>query len=322
MTPLEALIRQTIAETGPMPLSAFMALCLTDPDHGVYTSGQPIGADGDFTTAPEISQVFGELIGLWAADLWRHLGSPSPFRLVELGPGRGLLMADAWRATAKVPGFHEAARVELVEVSPALRAEQSRRVPQAQHCDGLEPGPPGVVIANEFFDALPIDQLNATGERRTICIAPDGRLGWSFPDSDVSKEVRPLPFALPEDCALLVIDYGDWTIGRDTLQALKRHTRVDALAEPGLADLTSHVDFSSLVAAFANHNPFGLVTQSAFLRALGVDLRTAQLARANPAKAADIHAASRRLTHADEMGHLFKVLALLPCDWPPPAGFA
>ncbi len=312
-----------------MRLADYMARC----NAHYYATRIPFGVEGDFITAPDISQVFGELIGLWATDLWQRAGAPNPFNLVELGPGRGTLMQDALRATAKVPGFHEAARVQFVETSPILQAEQQQRVPQATHAQDIAAisGPyPSIFIANEFFDALPIDQK--IGPHWRTVIVEGNRLSWS-----AAADSRTLEYAAAgaELCAsvarkiaqssgaLLIIDYGGYDIIGDSLQAMKAHGFADALDEPGEADLTAHVDFKPLAdAAFAagctSHGP---VTQGTFLRALGLDLRSAQLARANPARADDILARAARLADPDQMGELFKVMSITSAQWPKPAGF-
>jgi NADH dehydrogenase [ubiquinone] 1 alpha subcomplex assembly factor 7 len=322
MSPLAALIHADIAAHGPMLLSRYWQLCLAHPEHGYYRKQVPIGAAGDFTTAPEISQMFGELIGLWLADLWQRAGAPDPINLIELGPGRGTLMADAWRATKAVPGFHAAARVHFVETSPALRAEQAKRVPHATWHEALPVDlSPALIVANEFFDALPIEQVNAADTARRV-LSDGAQLRWSFPDEHVVREVRPLSMALPARAVLLAIDYGADAVDRDTLQAVRGHRFVDPLDDPGDADLTSHVDFGALAAAFPKAVAYGPASQGQFLRALGLDMRLAQLVRANPALAEPLRVAAARLSEPDQMGSLFKAMALCQGDWPEPLGFA
>jgi SAM-dependent MidA family methyltransferase len=313
--------------------------------HGYYVTRDPFGARGDFTTAPEISQMFGELIGLWAAELWRLMGSPGQLRLIELGPGRGTLMADVLRAGRIVPDFLQALSVHLIETSPVLRARQQEtlsggRVQIAWHEDfGDLPDGPAIVIANEFFDALPITQFVRTEQgwhERLIGLDANGQLAFGLapeprqelPASGNVGDVLEWPALAVEIVAAiarrlaahggaaLLIDYGySGPAFGDTLQAMKGHGFVDPLADPGDADLTAHVDFARLAEAArsggaAVHGP---VRQGDFLRALGIDMRAKALqARASPAQAADIAGALRRLTGAgrEDMGRLFKTLAL------------
>jgi NADH dehydrogenase [ubiquinone] 1 alpha subcomplex assembly factor 7 len=347
MTPLKQRIIAEIRARGPMPIERFMALALTDPDHGYYTTQLALGADGDFITAPEISQVFGELIGLWAADLWQRAGAPTAFRLIELGAGRGTLMADALRATARIPGF--APSVSLVEVSQRLRTEQAARVPQATWFDTVEAAladdaRPAIVIANEFFDAMPIRQIISTDsgwqercvgvdQERTALVWTTGPACEGPADDPVGtiREAAPQAKAIISAIAvhlasvggaLLILDYGPAQSGPgDTLQAVRAHRPLDPLAEPGLADLTAHVDFQVLAEAAAPLVVHGPTPQGSFLRQLGLDMRTDALARANPSQRAALYAASRRLSHPDAMGLLFKAMALRSAHWPTPAGF-
>jgi NADH dehydrogenase [ubiquinone] 1 alpha subcomplex assembly factor 7 len=326
---LEADIIAHIQAHGPMTLSDYMARC----NAHYYATRSPFGADGDFITAPDISQVFGELIGLWAADLWQRAGSPAPFNLVELGPGRGTLMQDALRATAKVPGFHHAMRVHFVETSPILRDEQMQRVPQAQSLFDirvLKNRYPAIIIANEFFDALPIDQQCGTALRQIDW--DQGQLVWTLPTDSRTLEYATASVDICRHLSLhcashggafLVIDYGGYDIIGDTLQAVKAHKFANPLSAPGETDLTAHVDFKLLAdtASGAGCLSYGPVTQGAFLRALGLDLRTAQLARANPARGEMIFTASARLADPDQMGELFKVMCITSTSFPKPAGF-
>ena len=348
MTPLRERLAREIAATGPIPVSRYMAECLVH----YYATRDPLGRVGDFTTAPEISQVFGELIGLWLADLWLRAGAPDAFRLAVIGPGRGTLMADLWRATARVPGFHAAARVHLVETSPALRAEQAKRVPHADWHDRLDDVPgdvPLLLVANEFFDALPIRQLvrTETGWRERMVGHAEGRffacagptaldilVPPQFANAPVGSiyELAPAGTAIAAEIgarlasqggAALVIDYGHAgpALG-DTLQAVKAHAFADPFADPGEADLTAHVDFTTLARAAAPAVAYGPVTQGALLTALGIAQRTAALAaRATPAQAELLRSGTDRLVRDDAMGSLFKALALTGPIWPKPAGF-
>jgi NADH dehydrogenase [ubiquinone] 1 alpha subcomplex assembly factor 7 len=326
---LKADIIAQIKAHGPMLLSEYMACC----NAHYYATRIPFGAQGDFITAPEITQVFGELIGLWAADMWQRAGAPSPFNLVELGPGRGTLMQDALRATAKVPGFHDAMQVHFIETSPILRDEQKKRVPHAKQAfdfKAIGTKHPTIVLANEFFDALPIDQT-CGGLRREILVK-DGSLLWSMAADKRTTEHAQASIDVCRTIAqyldhyggaMLVIDYGGYDITGDTLQAMRAHGFADALSEPGEMDLTSHVDFALLAnaASSAGCTSFGPILQGDFLRALGLDLRTAQLARANPTQSDNLRAASARLANADQMGDLFKVMCIASAKWLKPVGF-
>ncbi len=349
MTPLGEFILRRIAAQGPMPLSEYMELCLAHPEHGYYRTRDPLGARGDFTTAPEISQMFGELLGLWVAQVWLDMGRPEA-ALVELGPGRGTLMADALRAAGKVPGFLDAVGVWMVETSPALRREQAERLGAyaPRWADRLEEVPVGplLLLANEFFDALPIRQFARIGGRwreRMVAVS-DGRLtlaeGPAVPyDEDASegaiREVSPASLAVAGEIgrrltahggAALIVDYGyDRTpeMGGDTFQALAGHAYADPFAAPGEADLTAHVDFAALARAAeaAGAAALPVATQGALLERLGIVARAQALARATPERMEEVVAAQRRLTHPDEMGSLFKALALTGPGAPPPPGF-
>jgi NADH dehydrogenase [ubiquinone] 1 alpha subcomplex assembly factor 7 len=354
LTTLKAEIVDLIRQEGPIGIGRYMALALGHPRHGYYMTRDPLGAEGDFTTAPEISQMFGELIGLWAAQAWQVMGAPARFRLVELGPGRGTLMADMLRATRIVPGFHAALSVHLVETSPVLRARQAAALNAfepvwhdaiASALDG-----PVIAIANEFLDALPLDQFVMTPEgwcERLVGLGGDGQLALGLsaagesglriaaPGGSVFEQpvialdiVAQLAGHLAsQGGAALLIDYGSARSGfGDTLQAMKRHEFVDPLAEPGEADLTVHVDFERMGQAVlktgaALHGP---VTQRDFLLALGLPQRAQALSlKADAAQRAAISSAFDRLIEPGEagMGDLFKVLALSQRNLPPLPGF-
>ncbi len=352
MTALLDIIRRRIEADGPMPVEEYMSLCLAHPEHGYYPTRDPLGAGGDFTTAPEISQMFGELVGLWLAQAWVDRGSPTPFALVELGPGRGTLMADALRAAARVPGFTDAAELWLVETSPALRKKQwealGKHEPRWADTVSELPDLPLFLIANEFFDALPIRQFeirdNALCER---VVGLDGdalALGLSPPVTDEPLPDHAEQGTVVETCpagrniarevgerlsgqggTALIIDYGHDTASPrgDTLQAVKDHGYTDILAEPGLADLTAHVDFRTLAksAEDSGAKAWGVRTQGALLDWLGIRVRAAMLAKTSPEREAEIEAALDRLTEPDQMGTLFKALALSGDDIDPP-GFS
>ncbi|MCC7320890.1 MAG: SAM-dependent methyltransferase [Rubellimicrobium sp.] len=326
-----------------------MAEALSDPEHGYYATRDPFGAAGDFVTAPEISQMFGELIGLWLAQVWRDQGAPARIALVEAGPGRGTLMADVLRATRIVPGFHVAASVHLVETSATLRRIQATMVPQAVWHDDLStlPDLPLYLVANEFLDALPIRQferrrggwaervVTLTGGRLALAVAPAllppgvGRADDALAEGTVIEHCPALPAIVGavgaritgRGGAALWVDYGDWDGTGDTFQALRAHRPVDPLAEPGLADLTAHVDFAAIARAAAPARASPMVTQGAFLERLGIAGRAQALAARLTGAALHAHlAAHRRLTHPDEMGHLFKVIGLAPQGAPPLPG--
>ena len=353
MTPLARILARQIASEGPMRLSDYMAACLLHPEHGYYTTRTPFGSAGDFTTAPEISQMFGEMIGAWLAQVWTDQGCPDPFLLAELGPGRGTLMADILRVIARLPGMRSAARIHLVEASPVLRARQAVALSEAAPVwhDDLSSLPDGplFLIANEFFDALPIRQFVRTGDawaERLVGLA-DGALtlGLSPPrriaaldarlhDTTPGDVVEYCP-ALPAIAAAiagriarhggvaLVIDYGGWGSLGDTFQAIRAHGFADPLAEPGRADLTAHVDFRALADAFASCGTAvtAMTDQGVFLERLGIMGRAQALARSLTGPARDTHiAAHRRLTHPEEMGRLFKAIACHPPGTPPPPG--
>ena len=349
MTPLAEILSRRIAQTGPISLADYMAECLSHPEHGYYTTRNPFGAAGDFVTAPDISQMFGELIGLCLAQAWMDQGKPARFALVELGPGRGTLMADLLRATQAVPGFTDAAEVQLVETSPALQAAQAARVPNATWHASVAtlPDLPTFLIANEFLDALPIRQFtrDAAGWRETMVGLQGDALafGLSAPAPIALLDPRladTQPGDVVEHCPVLsgivgtigqriaqnggaavFIDYGDWHSLGNTLQAVQGHQTVDPLATPGQADLTAHVDFAALANAAAPAAYTRLTTQGVFLERLGITQRAQSLARSLQGAALDQHiAAHRRLTHPGEMGETFKVMGLYPPGAATPPG--
>ncbi len=344
MSTLLDIIRAQIRETGPMTVADYMALCLGHPEHGYYTTRDPLGAAGDFITAPEISQMFGEMIGLWLAQVWMDAGRPASFRLVELGPGRGTCMADTLRAARAAPGFVEAADLWLVETSPVLRAEQAKRLPGAQWAGRLEEVPEGpcLLVANEFLDALPVRQFIASAQgwrEKRVWLGEDGLIwGLSAPMPGACnapegswREESAVADTVAEQIAkridagggaALIIDYGYRAADRPpgfTLQALRAHAHADPLEAPGEADLTWLIDFDRLAQGLA---PLATATapQGAFLARLGIGQRAAQLA-ARPGQADAIAVALERLTGADQMGTLFKALAAWPAGQPAPPGF-
>ena len=333
MSALLPILERQIALDGPLSVADYMAICLQHPEHGYYITRDPFGAAGDFTTAPEISQMFGEMLGLALAQVWMDQGA-GPMVLAELGPGRGTLMADILRVTAAVPGFHAAMDVHLVETSPVLRARQRETLAgrAVTWCDVVAdlPAGPLLLVANEFFDALPIRQFvrGRLGwlERRIGwsdghlafglgAEAPQATLDTLFAGVAEGTLVEWCPVAAPimaeisgrlaKGGAAIIIDYGSADGTGDTLQALRSNAMVDPLATPGEADLTAHVNFGHL--AWAAGLPSTLEDQGAFLELLGITARARQLAARDPTAAAAAH---RRLTHPEEMGTLFKVLGM------------
>ena len=351
-TELGALIDRQIVETGPMPFGLYMQVCLTHPVHGYYHRTGPIGRGGDFITAPEVSQIFGESIGVWIALVARQF--PDGFDLVELGPGRGTLMADLWRSLARVaPDARPPGGPVLVEISQSLRAEQAQALKHLSPvwidavADLPDAGPPLVVIANEFFDALPVRQYQKTetGWHERVVGLVDGKRTWGLHPTPIADsalpepvraaalnerfETRPAADALMALLAekltkrggvLLAIDYGyEKTQTGDTIQAISGHAFADPLAAPGAADLTAHVDFEALAGAASGLTAHPPMTQGAFLAALGAGARAEALARANPDRAYAIAADLQRLAATDQMGDIFKLLCVSsPGVWPYP----
>lgn len=354
---LENILSEIIQRDGPLPVDQWMSICLGHPDYGYYTTSQPFGAGGDFTTAPEISQMFGELIGLWAAVVWQQMGAPDTVRLIELGPGRGTLMSDALRAASGVPGFSDAISVNLMEISPILIEAQKKAlagagVPVSWVSDvGEIPAGPSIFLGNEFLDALPVCQfLKVDDGWRQRCIdVSDGRFRY-VPGDPVDPSEIPLVFQESSEgsifetspasqaivskvCeriresggAALFIDYGhsQSAVG-DTLQAVRKHEYADPLANPGAQDLTAHVDFAALArtAKDAGARAWGPISQGDLLERLGISARAASLlAGATKEQAVELASARQRLTSPDGMGRLFKALAICHPDAPAPPGF-
>ena len=351
-------LKTRIALAGPLTVADYMGEALGNARQGYYRDGDPLGAKGDFITAPEISQVFGELIGAWLAERWQALGSPACAHLVELGPGRGTLLADALRATRNVAGFHAALDLHLVEINPTLK-EMQRAALEAhtvQWHDGFASVPddaPLLLVANEFFDALPIRQLQRTagdwrerlvaldGERLQFVLAPGPSPLAALLDPTLAAasvgaiaELTLPGMALAQDIAAriarrrgaaLIVDYGHAApaLG-DSLQAVAGHRRADPLADPGNADLSAHVDFAALARAAAAQGAIvcGPATQGEFLRSLGIELRCRALTKsADATTSAIVEGGVARLIEPKQMGTLFKVLALVDEQSAAPAGF-
>jgi SAM-dependent MidA family methyltransferase len=360
-SPLQSEIKRLIRSTGPMPVWRYMELCLKHPEFGYYLSRDPLGREGDFTTAPEVSQMFGELLGLWAASVWKTIGSPPLLRLIEIGPGRGTMMADALRALRVLPPLYQALSIHLVEVNPVLREKQKEMLSGSHEISWQDtiddvPDGPSVIFANEYFDVLPIHQMvkRETGwHERTVELDSNGKLVFGTavePVPHFEALLPPLVRAAPpgavfewrpdaeimkiasrvrdQDGAALIIDYGHTrSDGGDTFQAIARHSYTDPLKNPGQADLTAHVDFQALVCATENigarvHGP---VPQGDFLRRLGIETRAVSLmAKATHEVSEDIAGALRRLVEGGPggMGQMFKVLAISEPSLTTLAGFA
>jgi len=358
-TSLAARLEARIAKDGPLSVEAFMEACLSDAMSGAYASRQPIGGQGDFITAPEISQIFGELIGLWTVAVWQSMGEPRPVIVAELGPGRGTLMADALRAWRSFPKFLDSVSVALIESSPVMaeaqrKALEDASVPLRWHAtlDELPDGPL-IVLANEFIDALPIRQfVRRGGAWREQLIGSDAKGGFAFTEAEVVApedqlpefapvapdgailETRPAALTLLRELgrraaraplAALIIDYGHEESGfGDTLQAVQGHRFADPLADPGAADLSAHVDFADMKrhAGALGLKAYGPLPQGEVLLKLGLGERRERLLNsATPAQATAIASGAARLVDPAQMGVLFKVLALLSADLAPPPPF-
>lgn len=348
MTPCEIFIRQRIETQGPISLAEYIKIALTHPEHGFYMTQDPFGARGHFTTAPEVSQLFGELLGLWAVDQWIQMGTPEKIAVLELGPGRGTLMRDFLRASQVRPDFLKAIRLHLVEISPILKQHQRETVndPTLVHHRSLQEAFPHLqdlpllLIANEYFDALPIHQFEKTDrgwmERYIALDDSFGAHGFCYtlkpanpslrlPEAPLGSiyEMNPQALEDMEDLckhlnkvggSSLIIDYGyEGPAFGDTFQALFQHKYHPPLENAGSADLTAHVDFSSLIKIVRRHPAltYRFVTQETFLRALGIDVRLQILEKkANAAQKALLRSGTHRLTDPEQMGRLFKVLEI------------
>lgn len=346
MNALEKIIRGIVSKQGPISMAAYMELALQHPDYGYYRKREPLGREGDFITAPEVSQLFGEMIGVWCAEAWKRLDKPDPFALVELGPGRGTMMQDLLRATANVGKFHAAMKLFLDESDEALRMRQKEALSakEPKHVAGISeiPAMPMIIVANEFFDAFPVRQFEKTfrGWAERMVAEENGALVITLrPLTEFEKKLVPaaLTDAVPGTVfefsaqaqalvreiaqavaqrkgAALIIDYG-YTAGSgtSTLQAVSKHAPVSIFERPGEVDLTSHVDFGMLAdtARAAGAQVSAVEGQGEFLRDCGIEIRAAALkTHATEKQAEDIDFALRRLMGESEMGTLFKVLEI------------
>ena len=353
MSGLDSRIARLIEANGPITIAQYMALCLYDPEDGYYATREPIGAQGDFITAPEVSQMFGELIGLWCAQVWLDQHQTRSPEIVELGPGRGTLMADALRALRVAPSVLSGCHVTMIEASPHLRREQGDRLRDASvpiawetRFRPAEEGGPLFVIANEFFDALPIRQfvkrktgwherlVHLDGQRLAFALAPvaaDGFIPTEYRQGDENAVFERCDQAVSmvgeiaravqaRGGGAIFVDYGYSAPPlRETLQAVSEHRASSLLSHAGQSDLSAHVDFRALAdaAEAAGAQAFGPKEQGEFLRGLGIEARASRLGRSP-----EVSAALDRLIGTAAMGSLFKALAIVPANAPPPPGFA
>jgi SAM-dependent MidA family methyltransferase len=332
---------QRINAVGPITVAEYMEACLHDPRGGYYSTHPALGTEGDFITAPLVSQMFGELIGAWAAEVWRRLGSPPTVQLVELGPGEGTMMSDILRAAATWPGFRSAIDLVLMETSDKLKARQAARFKARwiADLDEIRADVPAILLANEFLDCFTIRQavrmddgwcerrvgVGPTGDLEYVAgeplpeIARDGRRGdifeWSPDLAGLAAQVAGT--TIRTGGAALFIDYAGEGLG-DTLQAVRGHRKISPLTHPGQSDLTARVDFSAFLASAARAHTYGPVSQAAFLLRLGLEARAAALARVHPYRAAKIGRQVRRLISSGQMGQLFQVAAIAAPGLAPP----
>ncbi|WP_243457277.1 class I SAM-dependent methyltransferase [Parasphingorhabdus cellanae] len=340
------ILAEKIDRDGPIPLSEYMGVA----NAAYYATKDPIGEDGDFVTAPEISQMFGELVGIWLSDLWMRKAKPDNSHYIELGPGRGTLASDALRTMAK---FGCKPQIHFVETSPALKTKQAALHNSAawhKTIDSLPTDGPLMIVANEFFDALPVEQFISTqaGWRRQMVARERNKFiaipGTTTIENQVLKSSAGLPAGTilesspasveilgdlsnrvaKQGGAILIIDYGyDHPGTGSTLQAVKNHLPISPFDSPGTSDLTAHVNFHSLgnIAKTRLLSVHGPTEQGQWLKTLGIDQRAKKLAESRPDQAEEIRAAHHRLTHVEEMGRLFRVMAAISMDWPEPEGF-
>tara|TARA_B100000686_G_scaffold355172_1_gene470651 strand:+ start:643 stop:1725 length:1083 start_codon:yes stop_codon:yes gene_type:complete len=357
MNPLEKIIKKKVKEKGPIALSEYMSLALTHPLYGYYMKKDPLGKNGDFITAPEISQIFGELIGLWAASTWKQMGHPQSTHLIECGPGRGTLMGDFLRATKLVPNFRSAINLHLLETSPVLKKRQLALLNSASpvwHKNmRTVPTGPTILIANEFLDSLPVQQVRKTkngwverliGLKNDKLVFVEGNaikieqlINWNIPINAKVGAIFEMSHSniefAEQICTrldfypgyALIIDYGYRdSNGKETLQGVRKHSFADPMARPGDIDLTTHVNFGVLATYVSDrgHTAVGPISQATFLERLGVRERTKFLMRNAPQnKAKQIAIGTERLTDPKQMGKLFKAMVIMRNGSPLPAGF-
>jgi len=340
-------LKTLIAETGPLSVAQYMTACLYDPQGGYYATRPALGAHGDFITAPLVSQMFGELIGVWAVAAWEQMGRPARLRLVEMGPGDGTLMSDLLRAVRRAPEFLKAADIWLVEVSEPLKARQAEQLGAGVRWAGalheVPDGAPLLLIANELLDCLPARQFvrTATGwAEQVIGLDAEGELAFGLTATPAASLLPDAPpgavfeqsaaqaalgaelgrRVVADGGAALLIDYGRAEPGfGDTLQALYRHEKVDPLETPGEADLTVHADFPAVLEAARRQGAqTAILTQASFLAAMGIGARAEALLRASPGRSGSLGRQLHRLVGAEEMGELFKAACIHSPGWTPP----
>ncbi|MEC7488003.1 MAG: SAM-dependent methyltransferase [Pseudomonadota bacterium] len=357
MLPLERLIRARILDSGPITVAAFMELALTHPLYGYYMKNNPFGVMGDFITAPDISQVFGELIGMWGTVCWQQMGCPSEIQIVECGPGRGTLMNDFLRAAKNVPDFLRALNIHLIEISPVLRSQQSNLLkefkPTWHRTIETVPLGPTILIANEFLDALPVHQLVKTDSGWTeryvdstndhLTFAPgnkptklDKLVPENIQDAECGSvyEVSTASLGIADSVSsrltaapgyALFIDYGhEIAATGETLQAVKAHKFTNVLKTPGSSDLTTHVDFASFGNRIRSNGlrVLGPTSQAGFLKTLGIQKRAENLMRhASPDQVSKLRSSTQRLIDPGQMGSLYRVMAAAHPELEAPAGF-
>lgn len=353
---LEQYLKDAILQTGPISMAEFMQVALSHPEYGYYKTREPFGLQGDFTTSPEISQMFGELIGIWCVDIWYKMGSPKDIQLVEIGPGRGTLMADLLRITRHIPGFHDSISVSMVETSQRLCDVQRKKIgnthPRIHWAQNLSDvaQKPLILMCNELFDALPVHQYvkqNDKWHEKMLGVNKSGELEFMLSPcafnpsaNDETKdgsviEICPLAEVIMQEIsgrvreyggAALIIDYGYVKSEyKNTVSALSKHMHHDLLKNIGEADISAHVDFFALGKVAVNNDveAYGAISQGEFLRNLGIEVRAEKLKEnASEKQKADINSALERLVKNGEkqMGELFKVLALAS-DGIAPEGF-
>ncbi len=349
MPSLKEEVIKYIDASGPISVSKFMEFALSHPVYGYYQKKDPFGKEGDFVTAPEISQMFGEMLGVWCVSVWLQMNSPQQINIIEIGPGRGTLMHDLLRSTAHVPGFSKALSVIMIETSPILTKMQTNKLKDSHPNISWQtkfddiPTSPSIIIANELFDALPIDQFvkkdgkwcerkitHKNNELVVILEKSDFKFASEYQEGTI-KEISHSSFSLINKIAnqirfyngaALIIDYGyEEPAYGDTLQAVRNHKYQEVLANIGDSDITSHVNFTALKHSVMGVNISGPIGQGSFLNNLGINLRAQILKQKNPEQIKEVDLALARLTTKDQMGELFRCLCLSNTSLPKPVGF-